>query len=322
MMPMNPAVPVEGSSRLLSWARQQTRWRMRDVARHAIDLFDWPSRRHDETPSDFKPLVERHLGAGWVPHAPAVLEQSLAYACNICGAANVARIATLERETGSCQGCRSTVRLRSIIDLLSRALFGASLPIARFPRDSRKCGVGLSDAHVYAHRLARKLTYVNTYYHQPPRLDVCAPDPALRDSCDFVLASDVLEHVVPPVNAAFAGIHSMLRTNGVLVGSVPYSLNPATIEHFPQLHEFHIDGKPGARRLHNRRRDGVDETFDRLVFHGGDGATLEMREFSRASLTAELEAAGFSRIRIAEQDVYEWGIVWLKPWSIPFVAFK
>jgi SAM-dependent methyltransferase len=290
--------------------------------RHALDRLDWRSRRREEIPGDFKLLVERDLGAGWVPHAPEVLEQSLAYTCNICGAANVARVATLERETRSCRRCGSTVRSRSIIDLLSRALFGASLPIPHFPRDYDRCGIGLSDAAVYAQRLVRKLAYVNTYYHQPPRLDICAPDPVLRDSCDFVLASDVLEHVVPPVESAFAGIHSVLRANGVLVGSVPYSMRQATIEHFPHLHDFRIDGKPGARRLHNRRRDGVEETFDQLVFHGGDGATLEMREFSRASLTAELEKAGFSRIRFAEQDVYEFGIVWLKPWSIPFVAFK
>jgi hypothetical protein len=321
-MPMNPAAPVDNSGRLLSWARRQSSWSLGDIARHAIELIDQWTPHQQGTPGDFRPLVERDLSAGWVPHAPEVLEQSLAYACNICGAANVAKVATLERENPSCRRCGSTVRSRSIVDLLSRALFGASLPIPRFPRDSRKCGVGLSDAHVYAHRLARKLAYVNTYYHRPPHLDVCAPDHDLRDSCDFVLASDVLEHVVPPVNAAFAGIHSLLRANGVLVGSVPYSLKQATVEHFPHLHEFRIDGKPGAQRVHNRRRDGTEEVFDQLVFHGGDGSTLEMREFSRSSLTAELEAAGFSRIRIAEQDVYEWGIVWLQPWSIPFVAFK
>jgi SAM-dependent methyltransferase len=321
-MPMIPAAQADGASRLLAWARSQTPWRARDAARRIIDLLDRRTPRQEERPHAFKPLVERDLRNGWVPHAPEVLGQSLAYACNICGAANVARIETLERETRSCHRCGSTVRSRSMIDLLSRALFGASLPIPRFPRDSRKCGVGLSDSHVYALRLARKLAYVNTYYHQAPRLDACSPDPALHGSCDFVLASDVLEHVVPPVDAAFSGIHSMLRAGGVLVGSVPYSLKQATTEHFPHLHAFHIDGRPGARRLHNRRRDGVEETFDALVFHGGDGATLEMREFSRASLTAELEAAGFSRIRFAEEDVYEWGIVWLKPWSIPFVAFK
>lgn len=260
---------------------------------------------------------------GWIAHEPARLDQIVHYACNICGIANQAPLKTLDRESPTCRRCGSSVRLRSMIDLLSRALFGASLPIARFPRASGKCGIGISDALAYAGRLARKLDYVNTFYHQAPRMDVCAPDPDLHASCDFVISTDVLEHVVPPVHKAFDGVYSLLRPGGVLIGSVPYSLEDVpTLEHFPELHDFSTFEHEGKQRLRNRRRDGTEETFDQLVFHGGEGATLEMRLFSRAGLTSELSRAGFSSIHFCEQDVLAWGIAWLHPWSIPFIAFK
>jgi hypothetical protein len=313
---------VDGRKRLLEWQRRHqprvaTQWR-RSAA-------DWLKLRGDR---DAPPTADMHAkartpGHGWMPHDPAFLAETIEYACNLCGADNRSIVAALGREAPTCHRCGSTVRLRSIIDLLSRALFDRSLSIRGFPCAAGKCGIGVSDAPAYASRLARRLAYVNTFYHQPPRLDICAPDPALHGSCDFVIASDVLEHVVPPVASAFEGVRSLLRDGGAFIGSVPYSLDEApTCEHFPHLHEFHVTGTADQRRLHNRRRDGTEETFDALVFHGGDGATLEMRVFSRVSLVAELSAAGFSRIAFADQDVLSWGIVWLHPWSIPFIAFK
>lgn len=209
-----------------------------------------------------------------------------------------------------------------MVDLLSRSLFGESLAVPQFPR-SRKCGVGLSDAPVYAERLAPKLDYINTFYHQAPRLDVCEVPENLHRTCDFVISSDVLEHVMPPVSAAFSGLHALLRDGGALIGSVPYSLRDApTQEHYPHLHEYQLVKRDGEQQLHNRRRDGTEEFFPNPVFHGGDGATLEMRLFSRDALTADLQAAGFSTVHYCDGDVLEWGITWLKPWSIPFVALR
>gem|GEM_PF-415903 len=322
---MSPAGSSIGSERLLSWARRHASRNPEHIARRAMwmDRFrDWHDRFR-EARSNFAQSVTRDARDGWTPHEPTLLERNLPYACNICGTANEAALGTLDRESPSCRRCGSTVRLRSMIDLLSRALFGSSLPISRFPHGTDKCGIGVSDAPIYASRLARKLAYVNTFYHQQPRLDICVPDPGLQGSCDFVIATDVLEHVVPPVDLAFKGVFSLLRDAGVFVGSVPYSLkDEPTIEHYPQLHEFRISSESGTQRLYNRRRDGIEETFDQLVFHGGEGATLEMRLFSRTSLMAQLEAAGFTRVEFCDQDVYEWGIVWLHPWSLPFVAFK
>ena len=312
-----------GPARLLAWQRRQTPLNPLRAARQA--LTSALARRAPPVDTQLAQPggIEVHqCPGGWTARDPELLARTLRYTCNLCSTANQSLASALERESPSCVRCGSTVRQRSIIDLLSRALFDRSLPIAQFPQ-AGKCGIGISDAPAYASRLPTRLAYANTYFHQAPRLDLCAPDPALQGCCDFVIASDVLEHVVPPVGRAFAGAWALLRDGGAFIGSVPYSVDDAPAdEHFPHLHEFRIEGSGQQRTLHNRRRDGSEETFDNLVFHGGDGATLEMRLFTRAALAAELSAAGFSRITFAEQDVLPWGIAWNGPWSIPFVAFK
>jgi hypothetical protein len=72
--------------------------------------------------------------------------------------------------------------------------------------------------------------------------------------------------------------------------------------------------------LNNTTRDGRVQHFDRVVFHGGIGATLEMRQFSRAGVASELARAGFSRIAFCGEPYPRFGIVWPEPWSIPIVA--
>jgi hypothetical protein len=46
-----------------------------------------------------------------------------------------------------------------------------------------------------------------------------------------------------------------------------------------------------------------------------------MRLFSRAGLEREFTAAGFARLRIADEPCPEHGIVWPEPWSVPMVAY-
>jgi len=105
------------------------------------------------------------------------------------------------------------------------------------------------------------------------------------------------------------------------VFTVPFSLDPMTVEHFPELHEWRLEQSNGRFTLYNRTRDGRDQVFDQLVFHGGDGSTLEMRLFSRAGLEREFADAGFSRIRIADEPYLPFGIYWPEPWSVPIVAY-
>jgi SAM-dependent methyltransferase len=182
-------------------------------------------------------------------------------------------------------------------------------------------GVGLSDALAYAEPLARIFGYENTYYHTEPRLDIgdIAEDRVGR--YDFVIASDVFEHVTPPVSRAFLNARRMLKPGGKFIFTVPFSLEPQTREHYPALHDWSMAERDGQWTLTNRTVDGRIETFGDLVFHGGPGTTLEMRLFSRAALEEEFCNAGFARVRIADEPYLPFGIHWPEPWSVPMVAY-
>jgi hypothetical protein len=107
----------------------------------------------------------------------------------------------------------------------------------------------------------------------------------------------------------------------VLVFSVPFTLDPETREHYPELHDYRIVETGGAWRVENRTVDGRRQVFTDPVFHGGPGTTLEMRVFSRSGLIREFSDAGFAGVRIAEEPQWAHGIVWPEPWSIPMVAY-
>lgn len=246
------------------------------------------------------------------------------YQCNICGSRNCCEPSSLGRERPDCQDCGSSVRMRSVIGLLSQGLFGQLLQIDEFPTSPHLQGIGLSDWDTYANRLGRRIRYQNTFYHQEPLLDITRVADSKVESCDFILSADVFEHVAPPVSDAFAGTWRLLKPGGLLILTVPYVVEvDTTTEHFPDLYDWSLaQGADGTHRLYNRTRDGTQEEFDQLVFHGGPGTTLEMRVFSKHSLLAELEAAGFSNIRIADEPMPEIGVMWQHPWSLPVVAWK
>jgi SAM-dependent methyltransferase len=214
------------------------------------------------------------------------------------------------------------VRIRGLVHLLSQELFGTGLPLPEFPRVKSLRGLGTSDSESYAGILADRFDYRNTFFHREPRFDIAHPTPEEFGRYDFLVSSEVMEHVLSPVETAFENCCRMLKPSGVLVFSVPYSLEATTKEHFGNLHDFGFARLSDRTLLVNRTTQGEVQVFDDLIFHGGGGSTLEMREFSEAGLKQLLTSAGFTDVRIDSQDYSEFGIVRPQGWSLPVAARK
>jgi SAM-dependent methyltransferase len=246
---------------------------------------------------------------------------ALDFICNICASANIAHLTKVAaREEITCRSCGSTLRFRSVVGALQQRLTGEIVPLTASVSNKGIRGIGMSDANVYAKIFAEKFDYTNSFYHQEPLLDVTKPDAKWLNQFDFVTSSDVMEHVAPPIDTAFAALRALLKPNGYLILSVPYSLAPNTVEHFPNLHDYEITGSNTSRTLRNVTADGQVETFTNLVFHGGDGATLEMRLFSEQGLICALEKAGFTDIKIHSSNFPEFGIINFDLFSLPISA--
>lgn len=252
-------------------------------------------------------------------------DDSTTFHCNICGKRNTSKLALLTREDPTCRRCGSTVRMRSMIHILTTELFGQSLRISEIdPPRPDIVGIGMSCWDGYAIPLARRVGYTNTFYHQEPKLDITNIPVAMEGMLDFVISTDVFEHVMPPVSIAFENAKKLLKPDGVLIFSVPFT-HPGeegipTTEHFPDLHEFEISQVDGVLQLRNVTRTGETQHFDNLVFHGGPGSTLEMRVFSEWSLLNELSRAGFANVRIYQESDLQHGIHWPNNWSLPIAA--
>ncbi|MGA2267732.1 MAG: methyltransferase domain-containing protein [Bryobacteraceae bacterium] len=245
------------------------------------------------------------------------------FTCNICGRANPHPEKPLSRETESCLACGSTVRTRGLAQALSLELFGINLAIPDFPRVKSLRGIGTSDSSQYADRLAEKFDYRNTFYHREPRLDITNPPQEELGRYDFLISSEVLEHVAPPPETAFRSAFQLLKPNGVFVLTAPYSLERSTTEHFPDLHEFGFAQLGGRVVLVNRTRDGQVQVFEDLVFHGGGGGQMvEMREFNEDGVCRMLTGAGFADVRFYCEDYPPFGIVRAESWGLPVAARK
>ena len=139
---------------------------------------------------------------------------------------------------------------------------------------------------------------------------------------DFVVSSDVFEHVAPPVSRAFENVFHLLKPGGFFLLTVPFRSGSDTVEHFPELHDYSLVEVDGSYRLVNRTRDGVEQVYDNLVFHGGEGTTLEMRIFGESALKEHLGSAGFQTVTSYGGDHGKYGIYWPNGDHTPMVGRK
>jgi SAM-dependent methyltransferase len=242
------------------------------------------------------------------------------FTCNICGRPNAT--ATLPWEPPSCAGCGSNIRFRALNYLLSKEIFGVGVCLRDFPKLPGIRGMGLSDDARYAPALAEKFDYINTFYHKEPRLDITEPHPERWGGFDFILSSDVFEHINAPVERAFEEAFRLLKPNGFLCITVPSSLEEQTAEHYPGLRDYAIANLGGELMLVTRDTGGQLHLHEKPIFHGGPGQTLEMRLFAQNDMAGKLRAAGFSSVEFHADDVDAFGIRYEGAWSRPLVARK
>jgi SAM-dependent methyltransferase len=254
-----------------------------------------------------------------------ILEGTLTFVCNVCGATNTNVSMNLvgDREGNSCSQCGSSLRIRSVIEALTTELFGKSMSLTELPVSKQFHGIGMSDWDGYALPLAEKLSYTNTYYHQAPRLDILDVPESEHGKYDFIISSDVMEHVPGDVNHAFANMAKLLKPGGVLILTVPYKADGEDEEFFPDLHDFHLVTTAGKTFLYNKTATGEEQIYDNLVFHGGSGFTLFMRLFSEAGLLKRLRDSGFNGgIKVYRDNDPAHGVVWPISWCLALAARK
>lgn len=196
------------------------------------------------------------------------------------------------RETPTCVHCGSTVRTRELVAAIGREVLGSVDPACAWPERPELHGIGFSDPSLYADHLERATTYVNTWFHQQPRVDVLDLVSFGGHTYDFVVCSDVLEHIDAPVHRAFVNLFAILKPGGTLILNVPLR-DGETVEHFPPLVEYATTERDGRWSLVGTKPDGTQFTAQDIVFHGGPGSTVEMRIFGRDSVRENLRRAGF-----------------------------
>jgi SAM-dependent methyltransferase len=242
-----------------------------------------------------------------------------AYVCNICGADN--KLGDDPRQI--CVDCKATVRMRLVMHAFTTGVLEADQPLYRLDRTFEHAGIGLSDWFGYGQRLEKLCAYRNTYYHREPMVDICDPPKHEIGRSDFLIASDVFEHIPPPALSAFQGAAAVLKPGGKFLVSVPMNRRSTqTIEHYPRLNKFAIAQVDGEYVVVNSLADGGIETYLRPRFHGGPGQTLEMRIFSETHVRELLAQAGFSTPISYETDIPEFGLVGLQSVSGVFVSMK
>lgn len=187
----------------------------------------------------------------------------------------------------------------------------SSVTLPDFERDPHLKGIGMSEWDGYARILSQKYKFTNTFFHQEPFLDVTSDTHWQNyQNNDFLICTEVFEHVLQPLEPGFHNMRRMLKKGGYLVFSTPFFDSPQTIEHFPGMVDFTTCKVGDTWLVASKASDGSYQVCDEnVVFHGGPGTVLEMRIFGRQSLISQLEEAGFM-VEVLDEAIPEIGYYW------------
>lgn len=227
---------------------------------------------------------------------PLLKNRLTLFTCVVCG--RISRADSSSRESMECHLCGATWRARAMVLALLQALGKLNVALSQVNEDWSLRGIGISDDIKIASKLGQKFSYVNTYFHQAPKLDLCAVDEQWVESSRFVICSDVLEHVPAPAETALKGLHSILQPGGVAIISVPYKPEGAIDEFYPELDRYEVvdDNVVWHDSFGMKHIDSSPE------FHGGAGQTLAFRLWSLPGLLEALTLSGFSYVSVMKCD--------------------
>jgi SAM-dependent methyltransferase len=199
----------------------------------------------------------------------------MTFTCNVCGHAGseLLPVHYENPEAPSCTVCGSNVRFRWLADRLARELYGRRILLPDFPKDPSIRGLGLTDPSSIARPLAERFTYLNTHFDIEPRLDIRGDDSPLGE-LDFLIASEVFEHVEPPVSVAFRNAARLLKPNGFLLLTTPWIWDGRGQDVLPTLYDWRLEYAEGKCSILNRARNGEVEWFRDVRPDGGPGRTF------------------------------------------------
>lgn len=160
--------------------------------------------------------------------------------CIICSSPMIASQPKATREGSQCDGCQATWRARATVLAVMTGLGYHPTPLVEIVPDWSRIGVGLSDDPSFSGRFSAVWKYTNTYFDSFPRLDIRAAPSDLIGHCEFVVCSDVLEHVDPPYNTALEGLYRIIKPGGFAVVTVPMSGTASTCEYYKDLASWEL----------------------------------------------------------------------------------
>lgn len=214
------------------------------------------------------------------------------WTCITCGHLHRGMPRDVARESALCVSCGASWRVRATVLALLQGLRIDPRPLPDVGADWSRRGVGCSDHPALASRLPSRFLYTNTHLEKYPFLDVLQPPKEVLGDFEFVICSDVMEHVEPPYQRGFDGLASLLRPGGFAVVSVPLTQGDGegTVEFYPGLRSFEVVEGPAVRWIDAEGEEHLDESPE---MHGGDGLVLAFRRFVVRDVVKGLLQAGF-----------------------------
>ena len=209
--------------------------------------------------------------------------------CILCSALNSEENEYI-REASCCISCGSTWRARAVTLATITGLGYEPTPLSRINSDWSRIGLGISDDINVSSRLSGKFFYSNSYFDTFPNLDLRKVPEVAKAKFEFVICSDVLEHIDTDLELAVSGLKNLLNENGFAVISVPVDGDHGHLEFYPGLISFSIkDDIVTWNDQNNMPHKDIDPEF-----HGGRGQNLAFRKFSDNTIEDLLLKCGFN----------------------------